>query len=393
VSELRKPRPSRKTPGAGVPSNNVLQAIVGSAGAEPMPAPAAPRPPRNEDSAMETLTQQPSPLAARANLPTQPPPQAPHLPPTQPQPAQMQPPTQQQAAQMPTQIGPPIEPYNGQPMPPPGAPQQVMPPHLQQYGMPPPQGYPPPYGAPPYGYPQGAPPYPPYQQMPPGAPYQMSPGALYPNQMHPFGAPPQPMSLTGQMRLLEADEIPRAYKLTDARWVKLVIAGVIAVSVAAATTFFIIRSTRDSAPPVGSIHVESNPPGAEVSYDGTRLAGHPTPMTIDAVPVGTRHEIRVEYPRHTAYVETVDIPKTGGEIPVSAILKPITGKMVINTVPGGADVYINGQLRGHTPTTITDIDMDAAKKVEIRLKGYLDYEQDLTWPANGEIDIDKKLAH
>src|SRR5262249_20175710 len=39
VSELRKPRGSRKTPGAGVPQQNVLQAIVGSQASEPMPAP------------------------------------------------------------------------------------------------------------------------------------------------------------------------------------------------------------------------------------------------------------------------------------------------------------------------------------------------------------------
>ena len=41
----------------------------------------------------------------------------------------------------------------------------------------------------------------------------VTPGALY--QLQPYGAPPlQPMSLTGQMRLFEADEIPAQYKVS-----------------------------------------------------------------------------------------------------------------------------------------------------------------------------------
>ena len=65
-----------------------------------------------------------------------------------------------------------------------------------------------------------------------------------------------------------------------------------AVSAAAGVTFFIIKATRDKPPAVGSIRVDSVPAGAEVTFDGTRLAGV-TPMTIDHVPVGTRHEVKV----------------------------------------------------------------------------------------------------
>jgi hypothetical protein len=139
------------------------------------------------------------------------------------------------------------------------------------------------------------------------------------------------------------------------------------------------------------VHIESVPPGAEVLFDGQRLAGT-TPMTIDNAPVGTRHEIRIELARHSPYVEMVDIPKQGGEVPVSAVMKPITGKLKINTIPPGADVMLDGQLRGRTPTTVNDIDMASAKRLELRLKDYQPYIQTLTWPANGEIDIDQKLT-
>jgi flagellar basal body-associated protein FliL len=58
------------------------------------------------------------------------------------------------------------------------------------------------------------------------------------------------MSLTGQLRLFEADEIPSQYKVSGnaSRWVMIVLAGIVAVSVAAGVTFFIIRSTRNGTP-------------------------------------------------------------------------------------------------------------------------------------------------
>ena len=55
---------------------------------------------------------------------------------------------------------------------------------------------------------------------------------------------------------------------------------------------------------------------------------------------------------------------------INALLKPITGKLVINTTPVNAEIWIDGQLRGRAPTTINDIDMATAKMLEIRWAGY-----------------------
>jgi hypothetical protein len=249
-----------------------------------------------------------------------------------------------------------------------------VPPHLQPYlhmqGMPP--GYAPePAQVSPHGYPQ------------------LSPGALYQ-----FQPTPQGMSLTGQMRLMEIDEIPSQYKLGAARrrWFTYIVSGLLAVSVAAAVTFLIIRSTQVSTPTVGSVHVESVPPGADVLYDGTRLTDK-TPLTIDNAPVGTRHTIRVELPRHQPFEDAaVDIPKSGLTVSVSAKLEPLTGKILVNSVPSGADIYINGEPRGRTPTTLSSVDMSSAKRLELRLKDYQPYQKDLVWPADGKINIDVKLA-
>ena len=391
VSELRKPRASRRTPpgGAPVPPSNILHAIVSAQASEPMPAPrAAPRPapapalPPAPSVASQQPTMIPHGVAQQpAMMPyggAQQPamiPQGPHTPPDA------------FASQFPVGTPGGQAPYNhdasglplGIPTPPglsphvPGVPDHLQP-YLHMQGIPPSSGYDPPMATQmsPHGYPQ------------------LSPGALYQ-----FQPSQQPMSITGQMRLFEADELPSQYKLGAARrrWLTYIFSGALAVSVAAAVTFLIIRSMREAPPTVGSVHIESVPPNADVLFDGTRLPNGKTPLTIDKVPVGTPHVIRVEYPRHQAYEETIDIPRKGGEIAVTATLKPITGKILVNSVPPNAEIHVGGQLRGRTPATVNGIDMESAKRLEIRLKDYQPYVQDLNWPPDGKITVDVKLVH
>ena len=370
VSELRKPRPSKRTPQGGVPQANVLQAIVAKQASEPMPVPRAP--------------------VAAPPAPPAPPPQFPHATPGAQQAAPPFPapvPSTGYATDasglplaIPTPPGLPAAPngpaYNYQPQPYP-QPQYPQPQYPQQQGYPQQPYYPP-------GHP-GYPVQPPYPQQQPAQP--MTPGALY--SMQPA---PQPMTLTGQLRLFEVDEMPSQYKLGAARrrWFTYIVAGIVAISVAAGATFLIIRSTRETAPTVGSIHVESLPAGAEVVFDDVRLAGT-TPLTIPSVPINTRHTIKVELKRHERYTETVDVPTRGGEVNVKAVLNPMTGKLIIVSQPEGAEIWINGEVRGRTPTTIKGLDMDSAKKLELRLKDYQPFVQDLVWPDNGAIQIDARL--
>jgi hypothetical protein len=73
-------------------------------------------------------------------------------------------------------------------------------------------------------------------------------------------------------------------------------------------------------------------------------------------------------------------------------MTPITGKLRVITQPDGAEIWIDGKLRGRAPTTIADIDMGSAKVLELRLKDHQPYMQSLEWPANGEININQKLT-
>jgi hypothetical protein len=219
----------------------------------------------------------------------------------------------------------------------------------------------------------------------------VAPGQLYPFQ--PYGGPQRPMSFTGQLAALDVDEMPSAYRLKNRgpRWILLVLAALSAVTAAAALTYFVIRATRDVAPITATLRISSSPSQAAVFIDGEQQA-QTTPITAPGFAPGTRHEVRVELARHHGHTETVDIPKAGGDVSVSAILKPVTGKLMVNTAPGGVEIWINGALRGRSPTAITDLDMEATKTVELRLKDYQPQVLSLKWSASGEADVDAKMV-
>ena len=349
VSELRKPRASRKTPPGGVPAQNALQAIVGQNSGATMPSPRSPRPPT-----------QPPPLPPQAQQ-AQPLPQAPQPQSQQPQYPQQpygQPPYPQQPYQPQPQQGYMAD-ASGMPM---GMPQQ-------QYQQP---------------YPQQ-----PYAQYPPQQP--LNPAAMY--QPNPYGGqqPQQPLSFTGQLRLSEVDEMPSQYKLGSrkASWIVPVLVALGAIGVAAAITFFVVRSSREEKAQVSSVQIESTPSGADVQFDG-KLVGK-TPWTVEQLELGSVHALKITLDKYRPYERQLEVPKNGTELSIQAQLKPITGKLVINTSPKGAEVLVNGQSRGRTPLSITDLDVGTAKKLEVRLKDYEPYLQDLVWPESGEIDIDAKL--
>ena len=374
LSELRKPRASRRTPPGGAATTqppSVLHAIVSSQVSEPMPAPRPPAPP------------------------------APALPPPPAHPYPMIPQSMVPPSMIPSGTRSPAEPYAGGYASPSHATHSSAQYQHDASGMP--MGLPTPPGMVPnasahlqpsayhvqtQGMPPGYAPEPIATQMSPHGYPQMSPGALYQFQPNPQG-----MSLTGQMRMMEIDEIPSQYKLGAARrrWFTYIVSGMLAVSVAAAVTFLIIRSTREAAPTMGSVHVESDPSGADVLFDGTRLPNK-TPLTVDGAPVGSHHTIRVELPHHTPYEEDRDIPRDGREISVRAELTPLTGKLVINCDPKDAEIWINGELRGRAPTTLLGLDLGAAKHLELRVKGYRSQVQDLVWPADGKLQINAKLV-
>jgi len=94
---------------------------------------------------------------------------------------------------------------------------------------------------------------------------------------------------------------------------------------------------------------------------------------------------------HKPYEDDIVVPTTGGEYRVQPVLQLLTGKIAIDSSPGGAEIYIKGELRGRTPTVLIDIEIGSTKELELRHKDYGSRTIPLTWPESGEIKLNIDL--
>ena len=261
------------------------------------------------------------------------------------------------------------------------------------------QGFPPP---PNYGAPQGYPPQ--YQQQP------------YPPQAQPYsdpsapahsGYPPgygQPMvqqplpnyggrtPARGELATMQVETLPERYRIQPSRprWLLISLAAMVSVVGAAVITFFVIRQSRESHRP-SSLVIDSVPEGAQVFVDNVQLPTT-TPATFTARP-GERHDVRVELAKHKPYHEAAVLPAAGGELRLNAVLQTLTGRIIIDSLPSGADIYIDGQLRGHTPTKLEDIDLEHVQKLELRHREFGTKVVPLTWPEDGVLTLNVNLKN
>jgi hypothetical protein len=240
-----------------------------------------------------------------------------------------------------------------------------MPPHLQPYGQPWPPQQPHQGGLPPGFHPQGY-------------PFQPQQGF------------PQGPTFTQQMRaVIELDEIPSHFKLQSSgpRWFVLVIAAVVAIAAAAIATYFVLR--RDAEPTVTTavLMIDSMPAGATVAIDGVELP-HPTPVPYSETAPGQRHSLRITKPGYRLYQDdNVVVPAGATEYRIAPVLQVLTGKIVIDSKPPGAEVYIKGELRGRTPTRLVDLEIESTRELELRHKDHGARTLPLLWPESGEITL------
>jgi hypothetical protein len=144
------------------------------------------------------------------------------------------------------------------------------------------------------------------------------------------------------------------------------------------------RQANDTPP--ASLVIESVPPGAAVKVDGVAL-DEPTPARFTTSP-GARHEIEVSAPRHKGWKQAVVVPSTGGDVKVVAVLAAVRAKLQINSVPGGAEIWINGELRGVTPKVVEDLDPSIVKQVELRLRDHAPEVRPLDWGDRDTLGVE-----
>lgn len=120
----------------------------------------------------------------------------------------------------------------------------------------------------------------------------------------------------------------------------------------------------------GNIQVYSSPSGALVTLDRGQSAT--TPYTFGHVPVGS-HEVAVYLSGYQTFYTTVGLSR-GQTATVNAVLTPVTttGSLSVSSTPSGAAVYVDGNYRGVTSTSVGNL-LPGQHTVRLVRSGYQDW--------------------
>lgn len=152
----------------------------------------------------------------------------------------------------------------------------------------------------------------------------------------------------------EADERPRRRKLPR-NWKSLAAAAAVVIAIAGGGWFAAqyFTSPTPIGASVGTLNVDSNPPGAQVVVNGEVRGTTPVSLTLKAGAhtlelrgEGEPRVIPLMVAAGSQVSQYIELPKTG----------PSPGQLQIRTEPAGARISIDGQSRGVSPMTIGDLE-------------------------------------
>jgi serine/threonine-protein kinase len=143
------------------------------------------------------------------------------------------------------------------------------------------------------------------------------------------------------------------------------------------------------APAVGSIHVESVPPGATVSVDGQPVGT--TPRDVPDLAAGD-HEVKLELPGYEPKTQKVAVTE-GAQAELKVTLSrpaPTLGSAEIVSNPPGASVTVDGAPVGKTPLPEVKL-RPGNHKVELSKEGYEPYSGSVAVQAGKKARLDAPL--
>jgi serine/threonine-protein kinase len=148
--------------------------------------------------------------------------------------------------------------------------------------------------------------------------------------------------------------------------------------------------TPSPAPVLGTLHVETQPPGASVTLNGE--ARGVTPLDIADLPLGT-YEVKLELKGYETKTQSTELSAAAaaGEVKLTmSRLSPALGVADILSTPFGATVTVDGNAMGATP--ITDLKLKlGSHRLEFAKEGYETYSETLKVEAGKHASIDAKL--
>lgn len=141
----------------------------------------------------------------------------------------------------------------------------------------------------------------------------------------------------------------------------------------------------------GTIDVVSVPSGASVRLDGQPVAGR-TPLHIDKVDTRSTHRLTVDATGYQPWEREVNFEDGEKGVEIQAVLSPFGGALHVVSQPDGADVLVNGHVRGKTPLDLGNLSLNEDVVVEVRLTGYRSERRTLVWAGQTKLDLSLELA-
>jgi serine/threonine protein kinase len=171
---------------------------------------------------------------------------------------------------------------------------------------------------------------------------------FFPPPSHESFAPVDPLAIVPDEEQEPGGQAVRKWKSLAAAALALV-----ALAGGAMFAFQFFTSTAPIGASVGTLIVDSNPPGAQVVVDGEARGTTPVNLTLKAGAhtlelrgAGEPRVIPLIVAAGSQVSQYIELPKTG----------PSPGQLQVRTEPAGARISIDGQPRGVAPMTIGDLE-------------------------------------
>ncbi|MCG8419706.1 MAG: PEGA domain-containing protein [Proteobacteria bacterium] len=184
------------------------------------------------------------------------------------------------------------------------------------------------------------------------------------------------MTFTKQLQALELEEIPDNFIIgrTERRWLLPTILAVSCVTIGVVIGIFLF--TAEGVPTRTTLKINSIPGGASVKINDLAVA-EVTPIEWSSAEPGARYVIVLERQGYETETREVTVSADGGDITVILERVPVT--LEVDSTPQGAEIYLNGQFKGRTPKTLTGLDVNKSRELELILSGYQPHMETLSW--------------
>jgi len=143
---------------------------------------------------------------------------------------------------------------------------------------------------------------------------------------------------------------------------------------------------RREAPPPTRLEVNTTPPGANVHINNQRRGT--TPLLITTLDPGT-HLLQIEKAGHRTIFDTFTLEE-GMPRTLTHTLDPLTGLLLLTTLPEGAEISYNGAALGKSPMLITTLE-PGTHRLSLLLPGYQRKEVEVTisdrTPIKQEVEL------